>query len=81
MLYRKRRSFKGLILLVPWVIAFAVFYLAFFVIAPAIAQTIPAGDWHQLGVVLVYVFIAWGGGIALPLYIGIGGSLLLSRAM
>lgn len=59
-----------------WVIAGLIFWAAFFVAAPWVQSLIPAGDWKQILDVIVYIVVAWLGGIGIPLWVGISGTLL-----
>lgn len=50
-------------------VAAGVFYLAFFLVAPFVSGLIPDSDWKGLLDLIVYVGIAWLGGIGVPLTI------------
>ena len=58
-------------------IACIIFYFCFFVIAPYVASTIPQGEWHNFLGVLVYVGIAYLGGIGLPIGLFIFGIVIM----
>ncbi len=60
-------------------ISILLFWLVFFKLAPWISSTIPAGSWHSFLTILVYVGIAWIGGIGLPLIIMITGIYLFIK--
>ena len=54
--------------------ALGVFYGAFFKLAPYIGSLLPAVSvWTPFLKVVVYILIAWFGGIALPLWILFAG--------
>jgi hypothetical protein len=78
---RKRFNPVGLLILLTWLIAAGLFYVIFFVLTPLITGAIPAGNYHQLAVVATYVFVAWIGGIGLPLFVGIAGTVLFASAL
>ena len=63
-------------IVVSCIIAMAIFWLAFFVLAPLVANTIPPSSWKGFLDFVVYALIAYCGGIGLPLYIGIAGIAL-----
>jgi hypothetical protein len=63
-----------------WAIAGLIFWLCFFILAPLISNAIPAGDWHKLASILVYISIAWFGGVGIPIFIGIAGTSLSIHA-
>ena len=63
-----------------WAVAALIFWGCFFAAAPAIAALIPAGPWKGLADVAVYFLVAWAGGVALPLVIGIGGTMMIVAA-
>jgi len=59
------------------IIAFAVclFYVLFFKFAPYIGSLLPSTDWTPFLKFLVYVVVAWLGGILIPvvlLFLGFG---------
>ena len=58
-------------------IAIIIFYVLFFKLAPYVASVIPAGEWHQLGAILVYIVIGYCGGLVLPLCIFVYGVFML----
>ena len=67
---------KAVIILVFWAVAFLVFWLCFFVAAPAVASLIPHSDWKGFLDFVIYALIAYFGGIALPLVIGFSGFIV-----
>lgn len=67
---------KAILILVIWIVIAAIMGVAFGVIDPLIANAIPAGDYHQLAVVAVYL----GTGILMvpaPVILGVIGSLAI----
>ncbi len=50
-------------------VAATVFYGAFFKLAPYIGSVLPASNWTPFLKVLVYILIAWFGGVAVPIWI------------
>lgn len=67
---------KGFVfgIVISWAVAFFVFWLIFFGLAPAITSVIPQSDWKGFLDIVVYVIIGWFGGIGIPLTIGIVGT-------
>jgi hypothetical protein len=61
-------------ILFSWFIAFAIFYLCFFVAAPAVCSNI-TGEFKGFLDFIVYVAIAWLGGVAFPITVGIFGTI------
>jgi hypothetical protein len=75
---RKSFNWARLIgILVVLAISSVIFYLAFFVLAPFVANLIPAGSWKDFLDFAVYAIIAWIGGIGIPLWLLIAGSALV----
>lgn len=54
-----------------------VFYVAFFMVAPAVASLLPANEWSSVLTAIVYAAIAYVGGIGFPLFLLIAGLWLL----
>jgi hypothetical protein len=67
--------------LVVMATAILIFYLIFFQLAPWIAGLIPAGDWTPFLRFLVYIAVAWIGGIALPIGILILGFIAFIKGL
>ena len=65
--------FKFLGYITSLCLAVVVFHAIFFQLAPYIAGMIPAGEWHRLVTLVIYVVIAWCGGIVIPIWIFIIG--------
>lgn len=61
---------KMVYLLLDLVFVGWLFYLVFFVAAPAGVALIPQSPWHSLLSFFVYIIIAYIGGIGLPIVIG-----------
>lgn len=57
-------------------VAGVIFYFAFFCLAPAASSAIPAGAWQHFVQIIVYIVIAYFGGIGIPLVLLIGGLII-----
>jgi hypothetical protein len=62
---------------ISWFLAGILFWLCFFILAPAVAKAIPPSEWKPLLDFVVYGVIAYFGGIGVPLIIGIFGSVFV----
>ena len=54
-------------------LAGVVFYCAFFALAPKLMSIIPNGPWKPLAGFVIYVLVAYFGGIGLPIAIACFG--------
>jgi hypothetical protein len=68
---------KRLIGLCLLALAGAVFYAAFFKLAPYLTSLIPMGAYHNVLTVAIYIAIGYIGGIGIPLSLVIYGFVLL----
>ena len=66
-----------IIFIIEMIFAVAIFFLCFFVLAPFVCSLIPQGDYKKIFDFLVYVLIAYAGGIVVPLVLFIHGIVLL----
>ena len=55
------------------VASIGIFYGIFFCFAPYVSSCIPAGEWHKLAEIVVYIFLAWIGGVVLPFVLFVSG--------
>jgi hypothetical protein len=77
-MYRKSFNWARLIgLTIVLSLSSVIFYLAFFVLASFVAGLIPASEWKPLMDFLVYALIAGVGGVGIPLWLLIAGSVLV----
>jgi len=51
------------------VVGLVIFYLIFFLLAPFVCDSIPAGVYKQLLSITAYIVLGWFGGVAIPLVI------------
>jgi hypothetical protein len=63
-------------IVLSWIIAGGLFWLSFFVVAPSLAYAIPSSAWKPFLDFVIYVVIAYIGGIGIPLWVGIAGTAL-----
>ena len=57
------------------------FYLIFYKFAPWLGAMVPAGEWHQLIVVGVYVIVGYFGGIGLPVALFFFGIAAIAKGL
>jgi hypothetical protein len=71
---------KWFIAIFCWMVSVAVFYGMFFKLAPYICTLIPAGQWQGLLKVGTYFFIAYFGGIGIPLFLIVVSIMMLRKS-
>ncbi len=77
----KKNYFLFLLPVILFCIAGGLFYGLFFQLAPYVVSVVPPGEWHNFVGALVYIVIAYFGGIGVPLVFSIWGIKALILAV
>ena len=78
--YKKEDSdMKYILPVILFVASLGVFYGFFFKLAPYMCTLIPPGQWQSMIKVVVYIVVAYSGGIGIPMVLAFYGLMLISN--